>query len=73
MIINENEETFIGSHWSYKGNEYRVIRKVALKHPETREWVPAVVYLGVNDPVGVEFCREDSEFKKRFKCEPIPE
>jgi len=50
--------------YKYKGNIYKVTGPGKFKHPETREWVEAIVY---TNAMSMTFMREEKDFFKRFK------
>lgn len=51
--------------YQYEGVFYTKLGEGRMKHPVTREWVPAVIYTqtGQNEV----FIREKTEFYERFK------
>lgn len=51
----------------YKSNIYRIVRETRFKHPQTREWLDAVVYTCADKENGEWFVREKTEFFDRFK------
>src|SRR4051812_5811039 len=52
--------------YEYEGKRYEVLGLAKLKHPETRAWLPAVVYRP-ESIAGENFIRLASEFFARFK------
>ena len=50
--------------YEYKGNRYCVENATAFKHPETREWIDALIYYSLKD--GRRWVREINEFKRLF-------
>lgn len=53
--------------FSYKGNDYEVLNNdAAMKHPETREWVRAVIYRSTHE-LGSCYVREAKDFESKFK------
>lgn len=53
--------------FEYKGNKYVVCEQVKMKNPETREWLPSVMYRRLDIENGDKYVREDTEFQLRFK------
>lgn len=55
----------MNNQFEYKGKNYTLIAdEVMLKHPVTREFLPAVLY---KNQEGLMFCRLKSEFLAKFK------
>jgi hypothetical protein len=60
--------------FDYKGEKYKVINELKMKHPTTREWVDAFLYTPIQRTLDLEeletpqlYVREKSEFLERFK------
>lgn len=57
------------SNWKYIGKKdvYTVVKLVKMKHPESRAWIEAVLYLGpMIDGERQPYVREKEEFLKKF-------
>lgn len=46
----------------YDGHIYEFVTDCKMKHPDTGEWIPAVIY----SRDGVSYCRETSDFIVKF-------
>jgi len=58
----ENEFKF----YEYKGNHYKLIRRVRMKCPVTRKWIDAVMYAPWYRRE-VRYIRERKDFHEKFK------
>lgn len=62
-----NEEPEHGKFYTYKDKTYVIVRwEARMKHPETREWVRAVVYRDINDSYAF-YIREYKDFTSKFE------
>jgi hypothetical protein len=50
--------------YTYKGFTYKIIEFTSLKHPETRDWIPAVIY-EKEDKKRI-YVRTEADFLERF-------
>jgi len=50
--------------YGYKGKKYFVQNRINMKHPVTRKWVPAILY--VQEKSGKIFCKEEKEFLNNY-------
>jgi len=53
--------------YKYKGNLYILLNHCEFKHPDTREWISAVVYTPCKDKDVKVYVRESVEFFDRFE------
>jgi len=52
-------------YYEYKGERYSFENNVVFKHPDTREWIDAVLYCNYE---GTDYyVREEKDFKAKFK------
>ncbi len=52
--------------YKYKGERYVLHMKARRKCPETRDWIPVVLYFNVNKASQI-FVRDEVEFLERFE------
>lgn len=57
-----------GDLYSYKGNIYKVLFEVQLKHPVTGEWIEAYMYQSFKD--STVYVRESADFRSKFNKIP---
>lgn len=56
-------------YFRYKGNKYQLVGVGKMKHPETREWVDAVMYKSSslkNEERDKLYTREIEDFRSKF-------
>jgi len=58
-------KTLSPQKYTYKGNHYIVEHVAEMKDPDSREWIPCVIYVQVENKE--RYVREAEEFCKLFK------
>ena len=48
----------------YKGNEYKILTRCEMKHPETGDWIMSLVYWDVRSKKV--YCRSFEDFDQKF-------